>query len=121
MRTVEKDTIKSSFLVYRQNKYFPIPVDTIAFFYVKFTASVMVCFNREEYSINDSLDHIQNRLPDLKFFRVNRQFLVNFNAVKEVEHYFARKLLVSLMIPAAEKVLVPREKASAFLRWLENR
>jgi len=60
-------------------------------------------------------------LPDLDFFRLNRQYLINFNAIKEVEHYFARKLFVKLAVPVAEKLLVSKEKSTLFLKWLEER
>jgi two-component system, LytTR family, response regulator LytT len=112
---------KKSFLVFKQNKYFTVPVENIAFFYVKYESSTMVCMDRKEYPVNHSLDQIQNRLTGKQFFRVNRQFLINFNAVKEVEHYFARKLLVTLTVATAEKLLVPKEKVRQFLDWLENR
>jgi DNA-binding LytR/AlgR family response regulator len=121
MGTRESTIGKTSFLVFTQNKYFTVATDSIALFYIRYASSMMVCFDRQEYSVNYSLDHIQNDLPEEQFFRVNRQFLVSFRAVKEVEHYFARKLRVQLKIPFAEKLLVPREKASAFLRWLDNR
>ncbi|HSZ33534.1 MAG TPA: LytTR family transcriptional regulator DNA-binding domain-containing protein, partial [Puia sp.] len=71
--------------------------------------------------LNNSLDNIQALLNEKMFFRVNRQYLVSFNAVKEVEHYFARKLLVNLVVPVIEKILVSREKLSSFLHWLDNR
>lgn len=112
---------KKSFLVFTRNKYVTVPTDKIALFYVKHEYSTIVCFDRQEYAVNYSLDHIQNILPEFQFFRLNRQCLVNFNAVKEVEHYFARKLLVKLMVPVTEKLLVSREKARTFLSWLENR
>jgi two-component system, LytTR family, response regulator len=112
---------KKSFLVFRYNKYVTVPTDNIAFFYIKFGSSIMSCFNRQEYSINYSLEHIQHIVSELQFYRLNRQILINFNAIKEVEHYFSRKLLVKLIVPVSEKLLVSREKASSFLRWLENR
>jgi len=112
---------KKSFLVFKNNKYVTVPTDTIAFFYVKNEYSIIACFDRQEYFVNYSLEYIQNVLSELQFFRLNRQHLVNFNAVKEVEHYFARKLLVKLIIPVTEKLVVSKEKASSFLRWLENR
>ncbi len=114
-------TGKKRFLVFTQNKYFTVPVDNIAFFYVKHESSIMVCVDRKEYTVNYSLDQIQTLLTGKQFFRVNRQYLVNFNAVKEVEHYFARKLLVNLIIATTQKLIVPKEKARQFLHWLENR
>jgi DNA-binding LytR/AlgR family response regulator len=77
--------------------------------------------DRRECGINYSLDQIRSLLHVKQFFRINRQYLVNFNAIKEVEHYFARKLLINLVIPTAEKLLVPKEKVSHFLHWLEDR
>ena len=112
---------KKSFLVFRQNKYITVPTDTIAFFYVKNEYSNIVRFDGQEYFVNYSLGHIQTILTELQFYRLNRQYLINFHAVKEVEHYFARKLLVKLIIPVAEKMIVSKEKAKSFLRWLENR
>ncbi|WP_431241307.1 LytTR family transcriptional regulator DNA-binding domain-containing protein [Flavobacterium sp. P21] len=52
---------------------------------------------------------------------MNRQYLVNFSAIREAEHYFSRKLIIKLTIPTEEKLLVGKEKATAFLSWLENR
>jgi len=112
---------KKSFLVFQHNKYITVPTETIAFFYVKYESTVIMCLDGQEYPVSQSLDHIHQLLPDKQFFRLNRQYLINFQAVKEVEHYFARKLLVKLVVPAPEKLLVPKERASSFLEWLENR
>ncbi len=114
-------TGKQSFLVYKHNKYLTVPTGNIAFFYIKYDCTILVCFDRQEYSVNYSLEQLQQLLPDLQFYRLNRQYLISFSAVKEVEHYFARKLLVKLSIPVTEKLLVSKEKAPDFLRWLENR
>ena len=112
---------KTSFLVFKHNKYFTVSTVNIAFFYVKYESSIIVCFDRQEYFVNQSLEHIQNLLNEKQFFRLNRQYLINFNAIKEVEHYFARKLLVNIAVPVTDKLLVPNEKVRNFLNWLENR
>ena len=112
---------KKSFLVFKHNKYTTVQTENIAFFYVKFQATIIVTFDRQEYSVNYSLEQVQHMLSEQQFFRLNRQYLVNFNAVKEVEHYFARKLLVNLTVATPEKLLIAKEKTSSFLQWLENR
>ncbi len=112
---------KKSFLVFKNNKYVNVLTENIAFFYVKYESSMITCFDKHEYFVNYSLEQIQNLLAEKQFFRLNRQYLVNFNAVKEVERYFARKLLVNLVVPAKDKLLVSKEKVSSFLYWLDNR
>jgi two-component system response regulator LytT len=114
-------TGKKSFLVFKNNKYVNVPTENIAFFYIKYESAMIMSFDRQEYFVNHSLDQIQNLLPEKQFYRLNRQYLVNFNAVKEVEHYFARKLLVNSVIPTKDKLIVPKEKVTDFLHWLDNR
>ena len=112
---------KKSFLVYKNSKYSIVATDNIAFFFVKYQSSIMMCFDRQEYTLNYSLDRIQHLLNERQFFRLNRQCLINIAAVKEVEHYYGRKLLVKLSAAAPDKPLVSKEKVSTFLSWLENR
>lgn len=112
---------KKNFLVFRDNKYVNILTENIAFFYIKYETPVIMCFDKEEYFVDYSLDQLSNCLPQKQFFRINRQYLINFKAIKEVEHYFARKLLVNPTIPTKEKLLVSKEKVSGFLHWLDNR
>ncbi|SFQ38081.1 LytR/AlgR family response regulator transcription factor [Parafilimonas terrae] len=112
---------KKSFLVFKNNKYVNVLTDKIAFFYIKYESAMIMTFNREEYFVNYSLEQVQNLLPEEQFFRLNRQYLINFNAVKEVEHYFARKLLVNPVIPMKDKLIVSKERVTEFLQWLDNR
>jgi len=112
---------KTSFLVMKHHKYVIIATESIAHFYVKYGTSIIVCFDKQEYFVSHSLEQVQNLVSSKQFFRLNRQYLINFRAVKEVEHYFARKLLVHSVVPVADKLLVPKEKASAFLNWLDHR
>lgn len=112
---------KKNFLVFKNNKYLNVPTDSIAFFYIKFDSPIIMCFDHQEYFMNYSLDQVQGLLPNTQFFRLNRQYLINFHAIKEVEHYFARKLLVKSVIPLKDNLIISREKVSEFLYWLDNR
>ena len=114
-------TGKKSFLVFKNNKYINVLTENIAFFYIKYESAMIMCFDKQEYFVNYSLDQVQNLLPEKQFFRLNRQYLINFNAVKEVEHYFARKLLVNSVLPMRDKLIISKEKVTEFLRWLDNR
>jgi two-component system, LytTR family, response regulator LytT len=115
------DEGKKSFLVFKNQKYTTVQTEQIAFIHIKFEVAVIVTFEGQEYSLDQSLDHIQSQLSPKQFFRLNRQYLVNFSAIKEVEHYFARKLLVKLVVHSPEKLLIGKEKTGTFLQWLENR
>jgi two-component system response regulator LytT len=116
-----EQTGKRSFLVFKSGKYITVQTDNIAFFFIKYEAPSIMTFDKAEYPLTQSLDEISKLVSPIQFFRVNRQYLVNFAAIKEAEHYFARKLLLKLSVPTEEKLLVGKEKVTSFLSWLENR
>ena len=121
LSSLVKPNGKRNFLVFKNNKYINILTDNIAFFYIKYNSPVILCFDKQEYFVNYSLDQIQQLLPRNQFFRLNRQYLINFSAIKEVEHYFARKLLVNPVLTFKEKLIVSKERVTEFLHWLDNR
>lgn len=112
---------KTSFLVFKHQKYTTVQVAQIAYFYIRNESTSMMCFDGQEFPLNQSLDQVAGSVSPKQFFRVNRQFLVNFSAIKEIEHYFLRKLYLKLVIETPEKLLINKEKSTAFLSWMENR
>jgi two-component system response regulator LytT len=114
-------TGKTSFLVFKNQKYSTVNIENIAFFYIRHDASWIMCFDKQQFTISQSLDQITSAVSSKQFFRINRQYLVNFKAIKEVEPYFLRKLFVKLVIETPDKLLVNKEKSHSFLSWMEER
>lgn len=121
LNKLQPQTGKTSFLVFMQQKYKTVHIDDIAFFYIRHDATWIMCFDKQQYPITQSLDQITQAVSAQQFYRLNRQYLVNFKAIKEIEPYFLRKLYVKLSIETPEKLLVNKEKATNFLTWMENR
>jgi two-component system, LytTR family, response regulator LytT len=112
---------KENFLVYKHDKYFVLPTNEIAFFYVKNETTLIACFDKRDYFLKYPLDQVEQLVSDQQFYRLNQHCLINFGAVKQVERYFARKLLIIPPVVFPDKLLVSKEKARSFLNWLENR
>ncbi|AZB17355.1 DNA-binding response regulator [Chryseobacterium indologenes] len=112
---------KSNFLVFKNQKYSTIPTESIAYFYIHNEITHLVTFAKEQFQLTQPLGQIAEQVSDKQFFRVNRQYLVNFKAIKEMEHYFQRKILVKLVIETPEKLLINKEKTHSFFTWLEER
>lgn len=121
IKRIQVDEGKKSFLVFNDNKYITVPTDQIAFIYVRHETTTLVTLQQQVYTLSQSLDQVQAQVAAQQFYRLNRQYLVNFSAIKEVEHYYARKLLVKLVVPSPDNLLLGKEKTTAFLQWLENR
>src|SRR5262245_17815712 len=76
--TLASSAGKRSFLVFRNNKYMNVPTENIAFFYIRYDSAMIMGFDKQEYFVNYSLDQIQNLVPGKQFYRLNRQYLINF-------------------------------------------
>lgn len=107
----------NSILVHYQNSVIPIKIEDIALFYIKHEICYLYKFDQKSYMVNKSLDELQQIDEDL-FYRANRQFIVNRNAVKEVLQYLSRKVSIELTIPFDESITISKEKITSFYTWL---
>lgn len=112
---------KTGFLVSHKDKMIPVSVEDIACFYYHNDLTFLVTFGNQKYPLDLSMDEVEGRIDPSLFYRANRQFIVNFKAIREVEHYFARKLVVKVGISVPESIVVSKAKAGNFLKWMENR
>lgn len=111
---------RSALLVNERDKIIPLPVEDIAFCYLARGSVQLHNMNGDKYSYQSSLDEMEKILDPAKFYRANRQFIINRAAVRNAERYFARKLVLRLSVPVPETVVVSKARASAFLRWLQQ-
>ena len=116
-----RPTRRSSFLVNYKGKYYPIPVSEIAFFYTENEIVWLHKLGGEKYALDYTLDELETLLDPAQFYRANRQFIVRYDAIREFEPYFNRKLAVKLQPVTPEPVIISKAKAGDFMRWLEQR
>ncbi|MCX6181443.1 MAG: LytTR family DNA-binding domain-containing protein [Bacteroidetes bacterium] len=108
-----------SILVHHKDKIIPVKLEEIAVFYIRNEITTIVDFKGQTHSINETLEEIE-LFKHPSFFRANRQFIVNRKVIKDVSQYFVRKLTVNLSISFSEQIIISKEKAPLFLRWLKN-
>jgi two-component system, LytTR family, response regulator LytT len=116
----EQPRYKTSFLIPFKNKMVPLPVNTIACIYVKQEHSYIVTGD-DELLVNKTLEQLQMELDPSLFYRVNRQYIVSFRYIKEIEQLSGRKIGILLSIPFEEPIVVSKDAASGFKAWMEER
>ena len=109
----------TNILIHYKDKILPIKTDEIALFYVENEITHLLTFDKREYTVNKNLEDLEYTIGKC-FFRVNRQFLLNRNAVLDASHYFSRKLSVNILVPFKETITVSKERTPQFLAWLES-
>lgn len=109
--------VSETIMIKYRDRLLPFTLDKIALFYVEAETTVMHAHNGKSYILTESLEDLEKRTNKF-FFRMNRQQLVNRNAIIDVTDYFPRKLKVNLSFSFHKDVFVSREKRSKVLAWL---
>ncbi|QQR87159.1 MAG: response regulator transcription factor [Flavobacteriales bacterium] len=68
--------------------------------------------------LDESLDRLEPQLDPNKFFRINRQVIVQFPAIKELLAYSKSRVKVIMEPPYGEDAVVSSERSAEFKRWL---
>lgn len=114
-----RPSYKTTILVDFKEKIIPVRVDDVQFFFADRGVITISLANGQNYFLNDTLEDFEKSLDPSQFFRANRQFIVKRTAIKDIERYFARKLILKLKVPAPQEIVVSKVRASALLEWLE--
>ncbi|WP_431210928.1 LytR/AlgR family response regulator transcription factor [Puia sp. P3] len=88
LKKIGVDEGKKSFLVFKDNKYTTVQTDSIAFIFIRYDSTTIMTFQRQMYPLPQSMDQVQAQLSPRQFYRLNRQYLVNFSAIKEAGALF---------------------------------
>lgn len=115
-----KKTFKTNFLAQKRDELIPVKTDNIAFFYIEDSVVKMVTFENKTYVLDKKLESIEEEIDPSMFYRINRQFIMNRNAISNVKFYFNGKLAVNSSPRFEERILVSKAKATDFKKWLNS-
>ncbi|MCI4669779.1 MAG: LytTR family DNA-binding domain-containing protein [Bacteroidia bacterium] len=113
-------TFKERFVVKKGEFIHPIPVSDILYFYSEDKVSFIRTRKNERYILDETLNEIEDKLDPKEFFRVNRQFLCRFEAIKEIVAFSQRRLKLSIEFAEEKEILVSRERIRDFKNWLDR-
>jgi DNA-binding LytR/AlgR family response regulator len=106
------------FLVRHLQQWVPVEVSEIAYFYSEDGVSLFRTRTNQMFPVDYTLDELEAMLDPAQFFRANRQFIVDINSVQQIHPYFNNKLKLTLKPSPADEVLVSRERATDFKKWM---
>ena len=112
---------KSRFLVKTGEHYKSISINDICYFYIIEKNTFLKTVEGKTFSLDFSLEQIQNLINPGKFFRINRKYIVNADLISDIVSYSSSRLLLKLVNQEKnEELTVSREKVSAFKKWMDR-
>jgi DNA-binding LytR/AlgR family response regulator len=116
-----RNQYKSRFLIKIGNKYKSVPVGEISHFYICERSVFLNDSQGKDYGIDYSLDQLESMLDSRKFFRINRECIVNINMISVMNSYSSSRLQLILKNADQNEIfVVSREKVSEFKKWVDR-
>ncbi len=118
---VASSKYKEKFIVNIRNQWMPVNTNDVACF-CKEVLNYIYLFNGERYIIDYvTLEEVEELLNPKQFYRANRQFIVNIDAIQTVKPVENSKLIVKLKEPNNKlEIDMSRLKSPEFKKWMDR-
>ncbi|MBL7798645.1 MAG: response regulator transcription factor [Saprospiraceae bacterium] len=96
-----------------------VDMSDAAYFYTKDKITFLVSRSTgKRFPVDYPLDKLEGMLDPGVFFRINRQFIINVEAIKEMHPYSKSRVKVVLEPGTDQDTIVSTERSAEFKRWL---
>ena len=97
-----------------------VEIKDVAYFYTESKITFLVTHEGKRYPVDFSLEKLEEELDRRSFFRINRQFIIGLQAIKEMYAYSKSRVKIELN-PACElDSIVSTERSPYFKKWLSG-
>lgn len=115
-----KPLYKKRFIGRVGQRLFFTDVTEIAFFHADNKIVYLTDRDGNKYVIDYTLEKLETVLDPSKFFRLNRRFIVNIDAIQQVKPYYNSRLKLYVKgADSEEEMIISREKVADFKLWAE--
>lgn len=111
---------KKRFMIKIGNTIKSISVKDVAYFCSYDKINYLMKFDGKKFPVENSLDEIEQMLNPEIFYRANRQFIVNINAINEIHPYFKGRIKLNLAPLQDGELIISSEKSRKFKDWLNK-
>jgi two-component system LytT family response regulator len=106
------------FLIRYGDHYRVVEPKDIAYIYSLEKNTFLRTREGRDLPLDESLDRLEKQLDPEKFFRLNRQMIIQFHSIKELVAYSKSRVKVLVDPPFSEDAVVSSERSAEFKRWL---
>jgi DNA-binding LytR/AlgR family response regulator len=116
-----RNQYKTRFLIKIGEKFKSVAVKDILIFHINVKSTFIRDLQGQDYGIDYSLEQIEGILDPRKFFRINRECIVNIESITLMHSYSTSRLQLSIRnLEKSEQFVVSRDKVAAFKKWIDR-
>ncbi|MCU0349045.1 MAG: LytTR family DNA-binding domain-containing protein [Saprospiraceae bacterium] len=116
--TLQTDKYNTRFLIRFGQNIKVVEFRDAAYFYTEDKITFIVTKEGKRYPVEPSLEKLDEMADPRAFFRINRQFIVNIESIKEMYAYSKSRVKLKLDPPTDKETIVSTERSPVFKKWL---
>jgi DNA-binding LytR/AlgR family response regulator len=111
---------KNRFMVKLGDHIKSITSDQISLFFADGRDVYLVTNQPRKFIIDFTLEALEEILDPKKFYRTNRSYIINIDAIQDVVVYSNSRLKITPVIKWDNEIVVSREKVGQFKEWFDG-
>jgi DNA-binding LytR/AlgR family response regulator len=116
-----RNQYRSRFLIKIGGKYKSVSASEISYFHICERNVFLNDSNGKDYGLDYSLEQLEGMLDPRKFYRINRECIVNIDSISYMNSYSSSRLqLVLKNRKENDMFVVSRDKVSSFKKWVDR-
>lgn len=112
-------TYKERILIWRGENLLTVKVKDIMFFYFSQRRVYATTADGSENVVHLTMNELESVLNPNMFFRLNRQYLANVEAINHISQFYNSRLSVQL-VGCDATLILSKERSSELLKWLDR-
>jgi DNA-binding LytR/AlgR family response regulator len=111
---------KSRFVIKVGEHLKTIEVENIRFFHSHDKTTFCMTQDGRALVLDYTLDQLEEMVDPVRFYRINRKYLVSAAAIQDIIHYANSRLRLVLIASQDNEIIVARERVQDFKNWLDR-
>lgn len=119
--TFKTNKYKERFLIKVGEHFKSLEIKNANCFFIKESYTFISTLSGRSYGLDYSLDKVENMIDPKSFFRVNRNLIVRYDAIENINIYSSNRLKVKIKgFNEIEDIIVSRERVKIFKEWMDR-
>jgi len=120
MPVAEPVNYRRRIVTYQKDELITLDVEDIALFFLEEAGVFIKTFLDKQYKASLSLDELMRQLDSNIFYRANRQYIININAIKTIQVYGNNQLRLVTKPEVPQDIVISKNKVAEFKKWLDR-
>ncbi len=102
------------------DKIIAIEEKDIAYFIAEGRTCYIYTKDNNKYIVDSCLESLTTQLNPKNFFRISRDCITAFDAIKDISKHFKGRLIITLKPEYEKHIIISQERVSDFMKWING-